>query len=144
MAKPPKYIWTSGGVGIRDKKSPSGYREVSPQEFIEDIMCCGFCDCRTGNKVNTCDIVNPPNPVQSPTIVLATGNNETVTTEVPPQGYEIINLVFYANGVLQTEGEGNDFTTEVNQDGSVTVTTSDPWGSPGDPCILALYYAVSC
>ncbi len=116
MAKPPKYIWTSGGVGIRDKKSPSGYREVSPQEFIEDIMCCGFCDCRTGNRVNTCDIVNPPNPALSPRIVIATGNNETVLTEVPPQGYEIINLVFYANGVLQTET--TDFVVTDNPDGS--------------------------
>jgi hypothetical protein len=142
MAKPPKYIWTSGGVGIRDKKSPSGYREVSPQEFIEDIMCCGFCDCRTGNKVNTCDIVNPPNPVQSPTIVLATGNNATVTTEVPPQGYEIISLVFYANGVLQTET--TDFVVTDNPDGSKTITPNTNWGDPADPCILALYYAVSC
>lgn len=144
MAKPPKYIWTSGGVGIRDKKSPSGYREVSPQEFIEDIMCCGFCDCRTGNRVGVGDFVNAPCPTVPiiKTVISGQNPNEDVTSEIPPKECEIKNILFSANGVIQTEG--TDFTTAVNPDGSVTVTTSGPWGSPGDPCTLALYYDICC
>lgn len=103
--------------------------------LIKTFIAMTNANCTPTASINCCYEMAAPKVT-----INATGTN---TLTIPPGDIAPNSIQFFANGALQTLGAAQyGWSYVVNTDMSITVTTTETWGSVADPCVINIYYNV--